>query len=506
DRRFLILTQLPSSDYKIARRAVYIAGGAAWILLLLTIIVRSDRRSNLSPGRRKLEDACAVFALFFAVFFYVHDNALIPLTGDEPHYMILAQSIGEDGDYDVIDDYASALRETYYPGALDPHTVSTNHGVITARYPGLGILLAPVFAGLQFDPYVASKVILILCSANLAAFFFQAIRRVSSSSGFALSAVAASLLSMPFLAYSNQIYPETAGALLLFLIVLRIWEANVARRASVLTAVLIVLLPVVNLKFNAAAFLCGLALLWRYRRQGRALVAPVAVLVIGAAGAAAFAWFVYGDVLKGPYKDHSIVIQDFGARYLTYLVDADRGLFALNPLFLFFFPGLLVLYKKDRVLALLTLGLVALTNLSGIFQREESHWLLGYCPTGRYWISVVPVMGWVAARGWFALWRDASLPARVFLAAFSALAAFVALLQSLAFVHFQEGFYLPLKETLNAARFFAQVTGVDLSPFFASYPFADFVPAAAWAAMLVLFAVAQAFRIPRSAPPDRRSE
>ena len=188
---------------------------------------------------------------------------------------------------------------------------------------------------------------------------------------------------------------------------------------------------------------------------------------------------MYGDVLKGPYKDHSIVFQDFWRRYLTYLIDADRGLFALNPLFVFAFPGFALLVRKDAVLAACAALLILLTNLSGVFQREETHWLLGYCPAGRYWVSVLPVIGWLAAIGFLHSWRAAGRWMRVLLAGLAIVGGALALGQSLAFIDFQQAYYLPLQEPYVAARYLGGLIGIDFPFLFAGYPFAGWSAAAA---------------------------
>lgn len=483
----VILTQRESTDYRRARRGIYLAGTAAALLLLLAVFVaRNPNASNTTIREREV--GFAVFIACFALFFWIHDHALIPLTGDEPHYMTLAESLFVDGDYDVLNNYAGLLRQTYYPGELLPHTVQTQHGVLTARYPGVAVLLAPAYLGpalgLQIQPYTVSKAVMIVCSALAAVVFFQSLLRFASI-GFSLCTVLLVFAGMPLLSYSNQIYPEVPGALLLLAILTRIAGPEIRSPVTgYFTAVLIVLLTFLNLKFNAAAFFCGVALLWKLRGQRRAFIGAGGVLAVGALAACAFAWLLYGDVLKGPYKDHSIVVHDFWRRYLTYLIDADRGLFALNPLLVFAFPGFALLFRKDAVLAACIGLLILLTNLSGVFQREETHWLLGYCPAGRYWVSVLPVIGWLAAAGWLHAWRAAGRRLRVLLGALALVGGVITLGQSLAFVDFQEAYYLPLKEAYVAGRYLAGLTGIDFTILFASYPFAGWFAAAVWSVAL----------------------
>ena len=45
--------------------------------------------------------------------------------GDEPHYLLAAKSIVEDGDVDVLDEYAARAYSGFYPYELRPHGSTT---------------------------------------------------------------------------------------------------------------------------------------------------------------------------------------------------------------------------------------------------------------------------------------------------------------------------------------------------------------------------------------------
>ena len=66
--------------------------------------------------------------------------------GDEPHYLLAAESIVEDGDVDVRDEYAERAFEEFYPYDLDRHgrpvegRLNEPHGV------GFPLLIAPAYA------------------------------------------------------------------------------------------------------------------------------------------------------------------------------------------------------------------------------------------------------------------------------------------------------------------------------------------------------------------------
>src|SRR4029453_1396812 len=69
-------------------------------------------------------------------------------TGDEPHYLILTQSLLKDGDLRIENNHAQRDYDEYYPGALRPHSqVRGRDGQIYSIHaPGMPALLVPAFA------------------------------------------------------------------------------------------------------------------------------------------------------------------------------------------------------------------------------------------------------------------------------------------------------------------------------------------------------------------------
>ena len=75
-------------------------------------------------GRR----AAAIWLVLFAVYLAtigLHAFGNSDYGGDEPHYLLTAQSIVQDGDFDVLDDYRDREYREFYPYTLDPHGALT---------------------------------------------------------------------------------------------------------------------------------------------------------------------------------------------------------------------------------------------------------------------------------------------------------------------------------------------------------------------------------------------
>src|SRR5918998_2338864 len=66
--------------------------------------------------------------------------------GDEPHYLLAARSLVEDGDLDVKADYAERSYERFYPYTLEPHGRETNGRLHEPHGVGFPLLIAPAYA------------------------------------------------------------------------------------------------------------------------------------------------------------------------------------------------------------------------------------------------------------------------------------------------------------------------------------------------------------------------
>src|SRR5215213_844813 len=66
--------------------------------------------------------------------------------GDEPHYLLAAESLVEDGDVDVVDEYAGRAYADFYPHELRPHGRKTAGRLNEPHGVGFPLLIAPAWA------------------------------------------------------------------------------------------------------------------------------------------------------------------------------------------------------------------------------------------------------------------------------------------------------------------------------------------------------------------------
>ena len=132
--------------------------------------------------------------------------------GDEPHYLVIAQSLLRDGDLKIENNHTRRDYKEYFAPDLEPHylTRGADNEIYSIHPIGMPILMAPVYAAGGYPAVVAAFVIMASVGAAL---MWLAIASVSGSPGAATFAWAAVALTTPFLFNAFAIYPEIPAAL-----------------------------------------------------------------------------------------------------------------------------------------------------------------------------------------------------------------------------------------------------------------------------------------------------
>jgi hypothetical protein len=277
--------------------------------------------------------------------------------GDEPHYLLAAESIVEDGDVDVRDEYAERAYDEFYPYDLEPHgrrvegRLNEPHGV------GFPLLIAPAYA---LGGAMAVELFLAVLAALGVALAYRLALRVAPDP-WALGAALAAGLSPPLLAYGSAVYPElVAGAALAGAALLAVkLDEHVSRRATACCFVLLGSLPWLGTKFVPAGLVVGAfaaRAIWRTRRRTLA-VAGVELSLVSVAMYVAVNEAVYGgptpyaaDLPGETATDAAFPVGylERSYRLVALFLDREYGLLRWAPVFALAFAGAWFLWRSHR--------------------------------------------------------------------------------------------------------------------------------------------------------------
>jgi len=369
-----------------------VAGGQ--VLWLVGTSVRDMVPPWLEPGRRRLAQQALVFSVSIAIFvaaaWRLSPGPLYP-GGDEPHYLVVTQSLLTDHDLAIANNHARGDYLAYFQAPLKPdYRVTGRNGVIYSIHPvGVSALIAPAFA---LWGYRGASVFLALLAAAAVTLTWRTVERETASASAATVAWLAVATSAPFLLHSFAIYPECAAALAVMIGIGR-QVRDVSRTDALLRGVALAALPWLGTKYAPMSAVSIALLLWRLPSRNR--VAVAAPYVASLALWFAFFWWLYGTPSpSAPYGgSQPMSLGTLAAGLPGLFVDQEYGAVANAPALGLALVGMWRLMRGDaeqRWLALTAAApLAALAVTAGSFP----HWWGGASPPGRDLVAMLPLLG-----------------------------------------------------------------------------------------------------------------
>ncbi len=333
-----------------------------------------------------------LFALAF--LFYAALTTQLPGAagpqGDEPHYLVMAESLRSDGDLDLRDEHDNRAYRSFYPGRLGAHKspASPKGTTYSIHAPGLPLLILPAYAALGFR---GAQLLIAALAALAGALVFQLVRDVTEEEWTARAAWAAFAFLPPMAFYAVSIYPEAVAALAtaLFLLMSR---TDPSPRRMLLAATMAAVLPWLHPKFLPLAVL-GLGLTLVRRGKPLARVVAASLGLAGLVGLLVLFHSNYGraslSAAYGPGFDSDVSLGRIPWGFAALLLDRQFGLLALAPLWLLALPGCVLLFGRapgDSMRA----GLCAAATLG--VGASFSMWWGGTCPPARFVVPALPAL------------------------------------------------------------------------------------------------------------------
>ena len=276
---------------------------------------------------------------------------------DEARYLLAAESIVDDRDVDVRDEYASRAYEDFYPSRLEPRGRPTEGRVNEPIGTGLPLLIAPAYA---LGGATGVELFLAAVAALGVVLAYRLSLRVVPDP-WALGAAAAVGLSPPLLSYATAVYPEAAAGTALTgaaLMAVRL-DARPGGRDAFIAFALLGLLPWLGMRFVPAGVAVGYFAarpLWRARRRTLAIGSVELslfslALCIGIneafyGGPTQYAANAPGESATG--ASFPVGYLERGYRLIALFIDRDSGLLRWAPVFLLAFVGLWWLWRSHR--------------------------------------------------------------------------------------------------------------------------------------------------------------
>jgi hypothetical protein len=402
-----------------------------WIAFVAALLASTPWRIAWSGRPRHGTAAVLAFLLTLVAWWQVSPQ--VP-GGDEPHYLVITQSLLKDGDLRIENNHRRRDYLTYFGDELRPDfRVRGRDGQIYSIHaPGVPALVAPAFLLGGYAGVVLFLAALSALGAGLAWHLAWLVTNRSDAAWFGWASVT---LSVTWIFHSFTVYPDGVGAVLLLTgawALLRLEGAAEQQSDSVRPwlwhGAALALLPWLHSRFAVLAGGVGALVLLRMARVPNPLSKAFAFLIIPAASFLAWvAYFIqhYGTPNPAaPYGNEEVGLKFVPDGLTALFFDQRFGLFAYSPVLLLAVIGIGVMLLQPRwrryALELLFVAVPYLVVVTVV-----AMWWGGRSAPARF---VAPLLPWLAvpvAAAWASMTRRATRLTAAAALAFTAVASSV---------------------------------------------------------------------------------
>jgi hypothetical protein len=285
--------------------------------------------------------------------------------GDEPHYLVIAQSLWRDGDLKIENNHTRGDYREYFDRDLAPHylTRGSDQEIYSIHPIGMPVLLAPVYGAGGYDAVVWALILMAAAAAAIAWWWTMGALNAPGAATFAWAAITG---SAPFLFNSFTVYPEICAALAVMIALVLAVKADKSRSGIgrwVAVGIACASLPWLSTKYAPMSAALVLVVIGRLLIPGSdpfawlkkgsdpffnpkvwAVAGPYALSLVG--------WFSFFYVIWGtprPQAPYGSMTQTtplnlvFGAPGL--LFDQEYGLLAFAPVYILAATGLVTMWR-----------------------------------------------------------------------------------------------------------------------------------------------------------------
>lgn len=362
----------------------------------------------MNPGRNS-RGAMAIVLLLLPMCLtsiwaiYLYKTGRMPLTGDEPHYLLIADSISRDGDLDVRNNYEEDAARPRRKRVLNVddwrrhqwgHLFQNGDALYGKHEPGLPLVLALPY---RFFGTAGAKFGMIFLIGLSPFLFFWIARRIVGGAGWAVLIALSLSLGLPVSLASIHIYVDMLAGLLILLAVeclYRIYTAKADQRTGWLLCLMVLALsalPWLKIVFALPAAVCTCAAVAVQLRRDANGQAMRKAAVSALPGVSILLFLVYLKLLFGRFGHPNARVVEINWLvvyvFLRLHLDVFRGVMMQQPLLFAGVTGFAVLLRKEWRFAVFLLVLY----LSAIGPHAANVTAHGFAPMGRYAWSTYPL-------------------------------------------------------------------------------------------------------------------
>jgi hypothetical protein len=384
---------------------------AVWAAVAATLIVSASGRmrwfTRRSPALSNPARAPWIVAAAAAIWFGIVAAGAAPMRpgGDEPHYLVITQSLLYDGDIKIENNHARRDYAPYFPDTLRPHYMGirgTDGEIYSIHAPGLSAIVAPAFA---VGGYRAVVIFLIGIAAAGTALLWRLSWLVSGDAGAAWFGTLAVACSTPIAFHSFAVFPDLPAAVLTLAGVWALIRAGARAQSWLLHGVALALLPWLHSRLAAVSGLLGLMILLRMPRSRTGVRTAGMFLAIPIVSAALWFWSFYAiygtpnpEAPYGTFARTQASLAFIPDGLLGVLFDQQFGLLLYAPVFLVAFAGAVAALRGPARRLTIELAILSVPYMMNVTYLRM--WWGGWSAPVRLSVPLLMIGGIFAAVAW----------------------------------------------------------------------------------------------------------
>jgi hypothetical protein len=386
-----------------------------WMAVALAMCASaSGITSSLSSFARRLVNSRPQVAagVFAGLIYAIAAWQVAPSVpgGDEPHYLIITQSLLRDGDLKIENNHRAGDYHAYYAGDLskpDFRRKGRNGEIYSIHAPGLPALIAPAFALGGYHGVMVFLVLLAAAGSALAWHLAWLVTRRADAAWFGWAAVT---FSTSAIFHSFTVYPDGPGGVIVLTGVWALLRADHDSRSGdertlpwLLHGAALATLPWIHTRFALLAGGLGAVILLRLGTNRNPAAKAVAFLSLPAVSALCWVGYfvnIYGTPdPSAPYANEEGAASFIPGGLAGLIFDQRFGLLAYAPVLFCAFAGLvaMVMQRARRRLGL-ELLFVLIPYLLAV--THFAMWWGGTSAPARFFVPMLPMLAIPAAVAW----------------------------------------------------------------------------------------------------------
>ena len=347
----------------------------------------------------------AICSILYFTTSYIYVQLLAtPASGDEPHFLIISQTLLKYHSLNVMLDYQHGDYRLFYPLYIAPHVAYNARGQLLPLHNigGPVLWLIPYYLWGRLGAVFFISLLSVLIIHNIYKFLLT--MHISQRYAFIVSLAYA--VASPLYIYSHLTFIEPIGAFICIYVFRKIFQKEMRVSEIIISSILLGILPWIHIRFALFEMILFFSLLYKIYATNRLnnfkyylyYIAPITILFIALEVYSYQIWGTLNPAVNEVNDIHGgstpFAVLPF-AGMLGVFFDQEHGLFVNFPVFMLLLTGMVLAARRKFLRYNLLMLLLSIPYI--LLFTSFKDWAGGWCPPARFILVLLPLSSFYLA-------------------------------------------------------------------------------------------------------------